>query len=230
MTDIHALKTELRAAIEHCQPDGSYDDDTCERIHTLVGALVPLTPTPSPFARQDFVESPWVSEFAQFGAKHTAGKPIQHLSSMKLQSFSRLPDLPIRVLAIEQEIRVEGRHYNNVTAVTTPDGAHAAQLIVWGRYDVGAAEPQRYAVEFYAVELVAPAGISDDELRAQFGMEAGSPLRIELKPPRLHSDIVYCDEDMRINFGSLGGIYVLKRLATPGKSVSFTPAPALQAG
>jgi hypothetical protein len=33
--------------------------------------------------------------------------------------------------------------------------------------------------------------------------------------------VVYCDDDMRINFGSMGGVYVLNRLNTPGKSVTF---------
>jgi hypothetical protein len=221
MTDLLTLKTKLRAAIDASQPDGTYDEAGVEAIHALVNQLVPLTPTPSPFAHQEFVAAPWASEFAQFGAKHTAGKPIQHLSSLKVQSFSRFPDLPVQVQTIEQEIRVEGRHYNNVVDITTPDGAHHARIIVWGRYDVHEDAPQRYIVEFYAVELVPPPGVSAEALRQQFGLEPGAALRIELKPPRLHSDVAYVDEDMRINFGSLGGVYVMKRLTTPGKSVAF---------
>ena len=64
-------------------------------------------------------------------------------------------------------------------------------------------------------------GGSDDAVRVQFGLEAGYPLRHELKPMKLHSDVVYCDESMRINFGSMGGVYVLERLPGPGKSVTF---------
>jgi hypothetical protein len=105
--------------------------------------------------------------------------------------------------------------------MTTPDGAHAGQIVVWGRYSLNEAMPQRYDVAFYAVELVPPSGVSDADFRAQFGLDAELPLRVEMKPPRLHSDVVYCDDDMRINFGAMGGVYVLKRLATPGKSVSF---------
>lgn len=221
MADNEAIKKDLRAAIDACQPDGTYDDATFDRIHALIEQLVPLTPTPRPIDAQDFVEAPWGSHFAQFGPKHTAGKPIQHETSMKLQSFSRFPDVPIKVEDIDQEIRIEGGHYNNVVAIQTPDEAHHATIIVWGRYEVGSEEPQRYAVEFYAVELVPPPGVSEEEVREQFGLEPGFPLRQELKPPKLHSDVVYCDEDMRINFGSMGGVYVLNRLDTPGKSVSF---------
>ncbi|MEM7702000.1 MAG: PAP/fibrillin family protein [Pseudomonadota bacterium] len=221
MSDIATLKEQLRAAIDACQPDGTYDDETFERVHALIKELVPLSPTPRPVDAQDFIESPWRSHFAQFGPKHTAGKPIKHETSLKLQTFSQFPDLPIKVDEIEQEIRVEGKHYNNVSAITTPDGKHSATLIVWGRYDIPDDDPQRYMVEFYAIELVAPEGVSDEELRAQFGLEEGSDLRREMKPPKLHSDIVYCDDDMRINYGGMGGVYVLNRIDTPGKSVSF---------
>lgn len=221
MSEVASLKAELRAAIGDARDDGTYDEAVTERIHALIGQLTPLTPTPSPYANQDFVAGPWRSEFAQFGPKHTAGKPIQHVSSLKLQSFSKFPDVPVKILEIEQEIRVDGAHYNNVSGMTTPDGAHAGRILVWGRYTLDEAMPQRYDVSFYAIELVPPPGVSEDDFRAQFGLAADQPLRIEMKPPRLHSDVVYCDEDMRINFGAMGGVYVLKRLAGPGKSVSF---------
>ncbi|MEM7688766.1 MAG: PAP/fibrillin family protein [Pseudomonadota bacterium] len=221
MADIDTLKADLRAAIDASQPDGTYDDETFDRIHALVNELVPLTPTPRPLDKQDYIEDPWRSLFAQFGPKHTAGKPIRHDTSLKLQTFSQFPDVPIKVAEIEQEIRVEGAHYNNVSAITTPDGKHPATLIVWGRYSIPQDEPQRYMVEFYAIELVPPEGVSEEDLRAQFGLEEGFDLRRELKPPKLHSDVVYCDDDMRINFGGMGGVYVLARLDTPGKSVTF---------
>ncbi|MEE4152623.1 MAG: PAP/fibrillin family protein [Erythrobacter sp.] len=221
MSKTEALKARLREAIDACRPDGTYDDETFEQIHALIAELVPLTPTPRPLDAQDFVAAPWGSHFAQFGPRHTAGKPIRHESSMKLQSFNTFPDLPIKVLEIDQEIRVEGRHYNNVLSITTPDGEHPATLIVWGRYSIPEDQPQRYSVEFYAVELVAPEGVSAEDLRAHFGLEEGFELRRELKPPTLHSDVVYCDEDMRINFGSMGGVYVMSRKHSPGKSVSF---------
>lgn len=221
MADIVTLKSDLNKAIDACQPDGTYDDETFDRIHDLIKQLVPQTPTPSPLEKQDFIESPWGSRYAQFGPKHTAGKPINHVSSLKLQSFAKFPDFPIQVHDIDQEIRVDGKHYNNVTDISTTDGKHHATLIAWGRYSVEEEDPQRYIVEFYALEIRPPEGVSEDEIRAQFGLEEGSDLRRELKPPKLHSDIVYCDDDMRINFGSMGGVYVMKRLNGPGKSVSF---------
>lgn len=221
MTQSLALKHDLRCAIDDCRADGTYDEAQIERVHALIAALLPFNPTPRPIDAQGFVESPWGSHFAQFGPKHTAGKPIRHATSLKLQSFNVFPDLPIKVDELSQEIRVEGAHYNNVTEVLTPDEAHRARLIMWGRYQLDPEAPQRYAVDFYAVELLGVDGADDEAVRAWFGLEPGAPLRRALKPPKLHSDVVYCDDDMRINFGSMGGVYVLNRLAGPGKSVTF---------
>jgi hypothetical protein len=221
MNECAALKQQLREAIDASKPDGTYDDVTFDRVHDLIKALLPHNPTPRPIDAQAFVQSPWVSHFAQFGPKHTAGKPIRHETSMKLQSFNVFPNLPIKVDELTQEIRVDGAHYNNVTEIMTPDEAHRARMIMWGRYQLEPDFPQRYSVDFYAVELVPPKGVDADTLCAQFGLEPGAPLWRELKPPKLHSDVVYCDDDMRINFGSMGGVYVLNRLNTPGKSVTF---------
>lgn len=222
MPDLVTIKQDLNLTIDASRPDGTYDDETFDRIHDLIKQLVPHTPTPSPLDKQEFVQSAWGSRFAQFGPKHTAGKPISHDTSLKLQSFARFPNLPIKIHAIAQEIRVADNHYNNVTDISTPDGKHHATLIVWGRYRIEPDAPQRYIVDFYAAEIRPPANVSEEALRAQFGLEPDAPLRRDIKPPKLYSDVVYCDEDMRINFGSMGGVYVMNRLASDGKSVSFT--------
>ncbi len=221
MTDIATLKAELRAAIAQAQPDGTYDDAVFVRIHAAIAALTPLTPTPDCLAAAAFVASPWRSLYSQFGPRHTAGKPTRHQTTMNLQSFNKFPAVDIFVSDIDQEIRVADGHYNNIVSVATLDGAHQAEMIVWGRYHIDPATPQRYAVNFYAVELRSPVGVSDADVRTQFGLPADQALKCELKPMKLHSDVVYCDDDMRINFGSMGGVYVLQRLATPGKSVDF---------
>ncbi len=220
--DIAAHKAILRSAIDQCKPDGTYSEEAIDHIHTLIADLIPHSPVPRPIDRQEFVEAPWISYFAQFGPKHTAGKPIKHQTSLKLQTFGRFEDVPVLVHSMEQEIRVEGNHYNNVVDVSTPDSAYRATIIVWGRYRLEPETPQRYEVDFYLAELVPPDGVTPEELKAQFGLETDASLRREIKPPKLHSDVVYCDDDMRINFGSMGGVYVLQRLQHSGKSVQFT--------
>ena len=219
--DIAAMKAELRATIAASQPDGTYLDADYARIHELIAALGPLTPTPSPFANQAFVESPWGLDYAQFGPRHTAGKPIRHIGKLSNHSFNLFPAVEVLQLGITQDIRVDGNHYNNCMEFATPDGSYAARRIVWGRYDVGPEHPQRYDVSFYAVELIPNPDSSPEELRERIGLEPDALLRRDLKPPRLHSNIVFCDDDMRINVGVMGGIYVLHRLSGDGRSVTF---------
>jgi len=220
-SSIPELKTQLRAAIDASLPDGTYDDAGFASIHALIDALRAQTPTPSPFTAQDVVAGPWRSIYSQFGPRHTAGKPTRHQTTMNLQSFNLLPPVGMFVDDIDQEIRVEDAHYNNVMTVAPLDRSLTADLIVWGRYTMTAEFPQRYGVSFYAVELRSPHGDDDDTLRNAFGIAPDHPLRAELKPPKLHSDVVYCDADIRINFGSMSGVYILERRQAPGRSVSF---------
>jgi len=48
MADRNALKAELVAAIENCQPDGTYDDEGYAHLNQLVQALLPHTPRAPP--------------------------------------------------------------------------------------------------------------------------------------------------------------------------------------
>ncbi len=205
------LRADLLSAIAAAQPDGTYDDDAFARVHAAIAALIPLTPTPSPFTTPQVVAGLWRSLYAQYGPRHTAGQPVRHRTTMNLQSFNKFPAIDIAVDGIDQEISGDGTAYHNIVTVSPATGGRHAELIVRGRYTMAAELPQRYAVDFHAVELRA-AGIADDDLRAAFGLSEGSALHHELKPMKLHSDVVYCDDDIRINFGSMGGVYVLRRL------------------
>jgi PAP_fibrillin len=221
VTDCAKLKAELLAEIAASGADGRYDDGTIDAIHAAIAELTPLSPIPRPIDEQAKVAGPWKSLFAQFGPKHTAGKPITHETSFKLLSFNNLPDAPLRLLEIEQEIHEVSKDYNNVHIIETLNGSVRAHLIVFGHYSIEPETPQRYGVEFSRVGLLSPDGLSDDRLRHAFGFAEDQPLDIGFKPPRLHSDVVYCDQDLRINFGSMGGVYVMTRLHHHGHSVAF---------
>ncbi len=222
MPQTEQLKTDLIAAINRAEPDGRYSEAHLDAVHALVNRLLPLTPLPRPADREDYVTGAWGTRFAQFGAKHTAGKPVIHETDFRILSFANLPKQPLRLLDLEQEIHHASKDYNNVHLIETLDSSFRATLIVFGRYRLDAENPQRYHVDFYKVAVRAPHGVSDAALRSAFGFATDQPLAVEFKPPRVHSDIVYCDADMRINFGSLGGVYVLNRLAErPGISVAF---------
>lgn len=221
MQDMAALKSALRAAIAQAGPAGTYDDVTYAEIMRLVTALTERTPMPRPIDEQAAVTGPWRSSFAQFGARHTAGKPVAHENRLNLLTFARFPERPVRVLAIEQEIHHASGDYNNVHFVESIDGKLQARLIVFGRYRIEADRPKRYIVDFYRIAFEPDGAATEAAVRSAFDLPDDQPLQVELKPPRLSSDVVFCDADLRINFGSLGGIYVMDRVFHGGHSVAF---------
>ncbi len=221
MSDLIKSKLRLRDAIANARDDGTYSDEAYASVRAAIGELVPLTPIPRPHGAQDKVSGPWKTLFAQFGPRHTAGKPVIHENTLNFVSFSKFPAVRFRNLELEQEIHHVSKDYNNVHVIETLDGRHSFRFATYGRYMVRPETPQRYEVEFYKSRLWSEEGLSDEEIRAAFGMQQDVALEVEVPSPKLHSDIVYCDEEIRINFGSVGGIYVLERASHSGVTVAF---------
>jgi hypothetical protein len=158
------------------------------------------------------VEGRWETLFAHFGARHSAGKPKVHDSNLKVQSFNAFPPVPVRIERLCQEISEHGNGYNNVVDFTAADGVTRGVIVVRGRFNGEPDNRQRFSVDFYRVELWPGEGTDAAGLRKALGFAASESLSEDLKPLRFHSDVVYLDADTRINIGSLGGLYVLRRL------------------
>lgn len=206
-----SIKTDLLKAIKNSGDDGKYSDDAYEDIQRLVKELATHTPMPRPVDNQDEVTGQWEPLYAQFGPRHTAGKSIEHDNMFHFVSWSALPKLPFRNFNILQEIHHDSFDYNNIHVIEPVGGGLKAYYTVYGRYVVEADAPQRYKVDFYRAKLTSRNNESDEQIRSAFGFEKDQSLDLKLKAPPLHSDIVYCDGDVRINFGSVGGIYVMQR-------------------
>jgi hypothetical protein len=214
-------KQALRQAIGQSRADGTYEDGQYAEVLRLINELAARTPMQRPIDEQATVAGPWRATFAQFGPRHTAGKPVVHVNKLNLLTFARMPERAVRVLAIEQEIHHVSYDYNNVHYLETTDGSLRARMTVYGRYRIEPAEPKRYLVEFYRVAFMPDAEADEAAIRRGFDLPPEQPLSVDLKPPKLSSDVVYCDADLRINFGSVGGIYVMDRVHHAGHSVSF---------
>ena len=70
---------------------------------------------------------------------------------------------------------------------------------------------QRFMVEFTRMELAPTRGTSEPDLRRALGLADDAPLVADMKPPKVSSDVIYLDDEIRINVGSVGGLYLLKR-------------------
>lgn len=215
------IKSDLLSVINLAESDGTFSDENYETLQRLMDELSALTPTPRPADKQDFITDHWQTLYAQFGPRHTAGKSVAHDNMFHFVSWSNLPNLPFRNLDLRQEIHHETGDYNNVHLIEPIGGGLACYYTLFGRYEVEADAPQRYKVEFYRGQIRGQNGESDADIRKAFGFEADQALEFEMKKiPPLHSDIVYCDDDLRINYGSVGGKYILRRKESPWLSVT----------
>ncbi len=222
MMSANPIKQRLLALVTEQDAAGAWSDPAFEELGRLVEALRPHSPVAAPMDAMDKVEGRWETVFAHFGARHSAGKPKVHDSDLKVQSFNRFPAVPIRVVRICQEISRQGNEYNNVIDFLAADGTTPGQIVVRGIYrEDPEGNRQRFVVDFVRVEITPAAGTDEAQLRAALGFTGGEPLVAELKPPRLHSDVVYLDDEIRINIGSFGGLYLLSRSSVPPVSVTL---------
>lgn len=217
-----AVKRELFEVLDAMDAKGGLTAERFARLGEVVEALRKVSPVPDPIVRQDLVEGRWETQFAHFGSRESAGKTRAHDSDLRTHTFSQFKPVPIRVTRICQEIAREGSAYNNVVTFSAPDGAFAGQIVVRGGFR---ADPdgnlRRFMVDFKAAELHPQDASAEQVLRERLGLTQGEPLQKSFKSPKLHSDIVYLDDDTRVNMGGYGGIYVLRRVAEPGFSVRF---------
>lgn len=219
MSQRQQLKQRVLDFLAEQDPAVLIEETDKHALKAMIDELVPFTAVPEPIKQPHKAAGVWDSLFASFGAKHSDEKPVQHTSNLAFQSFGNLPMATVHVTGVNQEISVEDQAYNNVIFVANETRTANAVVLMKGRYSEDPDNPQRYPVSFYNVSLQATDNRTDDELREQFGLPADTPLDIDFKPPTLHSDIVYLDDDLRINFGSIGGFYVLKRIDRAGFSI-----------
>ena len=205
------IKDDLLALLDSQDANGGFSDAAFGRLGELVEAIRAESPYPEPMQRLDKVEGRWETTFAHFGVKHSAAKTRVHDSTLAMQSWNRFPAAPIRVLRICQEIARRGNAYNNVIDFTTPEAQAAGRIIVRGVYRGEPGQPQRFVVDFVGMEVQPRGATTEATLRAGLGLAAAQALSVDMKPPKLSSDVIYLDDELRINVGSLGGLYVLKR-------------------
>lgn len=220
-TALAAKKAEVLALIDAAGTDGSFEEEAFDSLMKALEELCAMTPTPRPLDQQEFVAGPWRTLFASFGPRHTAGKTLVHDTLLSYQSFNKFPKVPVRVLQLEQEIHAGTHEYNNIAYLENTAGDARASVITRGTYNDSSENRQRYGVSFHRVELLSDDGRDEAALREAFDLPPDHPLAVDLKGD-FHSDISFCDDDMRVNYGSVGGVYVLERLHHSGRSVDFT--------
>jgi hypothetical protein len=218
MASLGEVKQELLALIDAFNVDSAPTPPA--RLEVLIDAIQPLSPIPDPAHQLRTVAGSWSNLYARFGVGHSKGKSHKEESTLSLQTFKAFPDIPIRVVEIVQEIDLEPKTYNNVVLFETLAGAPGA-LIIHGRYEPDDKDARRFRVVFYAAEIRPQGDLDEAGLRGALGFDAQALLRREFKPAKLYSDVVYLDDQIRINIGGMGGVYVLARRTEPPISLSY---------
>lgn len=196
-------------------------EDKSTVLKETLDQLLPFSPTPAPMDNQEMSEGVWECKYANFGVKHAAEQPMLHRSSLAKQSWNNLPNIPADMTNIRQEIPASTKAYNNVVSLRSTTSECEAMCVLYGTYSGDEENRTRYSVAFTEVPLEPMNGDTEDALRAGFGIDAEVSLRTTFNPPKLHSDIVYVDDDLRMNYGSPGGYYVNLKVAESGYSIAY---------
>ena len=214
MSDRSRVRAALLAHLDTASPDGGLSEQGFARLAELVTELRALSAYPRPAERPQVLAGRWVTVFAHFGARHSAGKPRVHESNLRIHSFNKFPELPIAVLAMHQEVAADGSQYDNIVSIAAPAGGARGEVVTRGRWAVDALNPQRLNIEFHRVELRPLAGVDAAALHSSLGAAPDLVPSAELKVSKLYSDVVYLDDELRINIGIQGGLYVLSKLSS----------------
>ena len=215
--DRAALKAELIAeATRSGVLRKATDEELGARIAELALALEKLNPTPDPTGRPDLYVGRWKTLYSTFN--------LEKETTLARLSFGKLASGPITVGELYQEVgpEAEGAIYDNVVTFTDAAGKPGAKVMK-GRFTIE--DGHKLGVVFYDVFAIPTDDRAMDSFRTDCGIEGVVRREIEKTPP-LHSSIIYLDEDLRLNRGVYGGVYVLRK--EPG-AFSYTRLKAPEA-
>jgi hypothetical protein len=211
---VAALKEEI---VKLAAQSGTLKKDTEEalgkEIAALAEALEKANPTLDPTSRLDLFTGRWNLLYSTFN--------LERDTNLVKLSFGKLPAAPVTVGAIYQEVDPQTDHlYDNVVEFTDIGNRPGAKVMK-GRYTVH--DGHRLDVVFHHVFATPRDGRSLAAFREGLGLAPDATLSLAIeKTPPLHSSMIFLDEEMRINRGSYGGVYVLRKTAH-----AFTPSRAL---
>lgn len=174
------LKAELAALGAATEAGFEAGGAEVEAIKRLAAELESANPTPAPAHAGALLHGRWELLYSSFG--------LQRQTTLARLSFNTLPKTPITVTKLWQEVDSASGLYDNVV------GHREGSVVTIGEFSPASA--QRLNVRF--TENLA------------IGLDAARVPIDNAKIPPLWSDVIYLDEDFRLNRGGFGNLYVLK--------------------
>ena len=218
MIDDGEAKKTLFEILSRTDADGKLDEASFELLQHTIDRMDVVSPVQNPIEQPDKVDGRWMTLFASFGVRHSAGKPRVRPTTLDLLSFNALPAVPIMVSEMYQEIDSGSLAYNNIVDFKTADGNASGSVVVTGTYSRDDDNLKRYHVVFKRAHVVMGSMCSAD-IRLALGVEPDAQVDGAFKVAKIYSDIVYLDDEIRVNKGNMGGSYVLKRCVEQCQSI-----------
>lgn len=175
-----------------------------EKIAALALELEAANPTQDPTARTDLFDGRWKLLFSTFN--------LERKASLAKLSFGKLPDANVIIGDVFQEVSsAHGQLYDNVVEFEDASGQKGLK-VMHGYYTIH--DGQRLDVVFDHVFIAPRDDRSMSQFRAGLGLPQDALISVAIaRTPPMHSSIIYLDDDMRINRGVYGGVYVLEKVA-----------------
>lgn len=209
MSEHAAIKAELVDLSSRTEIGFDKEHPDVVRIKELAIALEGFNPTVAPSRKRDLLRGRWRMLYSSFG--------VERDTTLGRLTFRKFPETPIHIQHIWQEIDPDTGLYDNSIALTGPDGT-VSMNVVRGRYEPH--DDHRMDVVFFDTFCATDDGRSAADYAASIGLEGPDALYQEIaKTPPLHSTLTYLDDDLRLNRGSYGNLYVVQRETPLGQEV-----------
>lgn len=199
MDELAILKDELISISTATDIGFNCNPTVRERIEKLAENIEALTPTDAPTGQMEAVEGRWRLLYSSFG--------LERETTLERLAFGKLPNVPVSVTGIFQEIYTDNQQYNNLIEFTFGSGNKGVTKVA-ACYRVE--NSKRLNIDF----LEASAFSATDELNPSAFHNALGVHSDSLKSSLSFSgwsDITYLDETLRLMRGNHENLYVLVR-------------------
>lgn len=229
------LRDELLSIISTHKEGFASGSPESKRIDELIDLLSPLTPYPRALDHAAVFGGRWEGNYYSIGrligGSGAAGQGVGVVTSLKVFSMGRLPDVPSQFLGTGLEVDPETGAYNFFSNLAVGEKMVPSFQVMYGTYQQREENPDRFFVEFTRVAIY-PADLDMDlrEYCALTGIESPAHLFADMNPtPKLWSHVAYMEDEMRIQLGQLGGHYVLFKTDKPMLSLTHPAARRMMA-
>lgn len=227
MSDRNTLLRELLDIIATHKEGFKSGTPESKRIDALIDELALQSKYSRALEHPEVFRGHWVAGYHSIGrlvgGAAAKDEGVGVTTSLKVFSMGRLPDIPATFLGNGLEIDPQTGAYNFTSQFLLGEKRVPTLHFAFAKYRHEAEHPNRFFVDFEGLKVVpADPDMSMEAFAKEIGVDDSAQLTAELQPRiKLHSDVAYMDDEIRIQLGQLGGHYVMSRTDLPMYSIEY---------